>query len=304
MESEVTVRDKQTSIMERGSLNPAAVLAHVAQLRQMMKDLLVPEVDYGIIPGTDKPTLLKPGAEKLNFTFRLLPKLEVFDRDLPHGHREYKTITSLYHESGVFAGQGVGICSTMESKYRYRWSPIKCPSCGAEAVIKGKEEYGGGWLCFKKKGGCGQTWPDGTKEIESQPRGKVENPDIADVYNTVAKMSKKRSLIDATITACAASDLLTQDLDEDEEAEAARRAAAHGNGNGNQKKAATGARSPAAAQSAPPPNFGARIQAVHKALTPGSKLDKEFSEDLGKCKGVAEQEPLVRKWESDLQATM
>lgn len=30
-----------------------------------------------------------------------------------------------------------------------------CPKCGAAAIIKGKEEYGGGWVCFKKKGGCG-----------------------------------------------------------------------------------------------------------------------------------------------------
>lgn len=36
-----------------------------------------------------------------------------------------------------------------------------CPQCGkSRAVIKGKPEYGGGWLCFKKKGGCGATWQD------------------------------------------------------------------------------------------------------------------------------------------------
>lgn len=36
----------------------------------------------------------------------------------------------------------------------------KCPTCGANAIIKGKEEYGGGWLCFKKKGGCGDKFTD------------------------------------------------------------------------------------------------------------------------------------------------
>ena len=30
-----------------------------------------------------------------------------------------------------------------------------CPNCGKDAIIKGKEEYGGGWLCYKAKGGCG-----------------------------------------------------------------------------------------------------------------------------------------------------
>ncbi|NNG16955.1 MAG: hypothetical protein HKM89_10785 [Gemmatimonadales bacterium] len=40
-----------------------------------------------------------------------------------------------------------------------------CPECGGtEAVIKGKEQFGGGWLCWDKKGGCG--WK-GQKRPES-----------------------------------------------------------------------------------------------------------------------------------------
>ena len=34
-------------------------------------------------------------------------------------------------------------------------SSTVCPTCGKDAIIKGKEEYGGGWLCYKAKGGCG-----------------------------------------------------------------------------------------------------------------------------------------------------
>src|SRR5688500_10024624 len=44
-----------------------------------------------------------------------------------------------------------------------------CPSCGnTGAVIKGKAEYGGGWLCFLKKGGCGAKW--GGEEPEKPKR--------------------------------------------------------------------------------------------------------------------------------------
>jgi hypothetical protein len=50
-------------------------------------------------------------------------------------------------------------------------------------------------------------WNDGVK---------VENPDIADVYNTVLKMAKKRAHIDATLTCTGASDMFTQDLIDDE----------------------------------------------------------------------------------------
>ena len=43
---------------------------------------------------------------------------------------------------------------------------------------------------------------------------KQENPDIADVYNTVLKMAKKRAMVDAVLTITAASDIFTQDLEE------------------------------------------------------------------------------------------
>jgi hypothetical protein len=35
-----------------------------------------------------------------------------------------------------------------------------CPNCGKDAVIKGKPEYGGGWVCYSKKGGCGAKFTD------------------------------------------------------------------------------------------------------------------------------------------------
>ena len=217
MDNAIELREHETSVMERGTMSPTSVLAHVAKVQEIMATLLKNGEHYGTIPGTNKPTLLKPGAEKLTFTFRLLPKFRITKTDLPNGHREYELVCELWHESGVFEGEGVGSCSTMESKYRYRNAAKKCPQCGKETIIKGKEEYGGGWLCFAKKGGCGAKFPDNAPEIVSQPVGKVENTDIADVYNTVLKMAKKRALVDATITACAASDIFTQDIEDREE---------------------------------------------------------------------------------------
>ena len=36
-----------------------------------------------------------------------------------------------------------------------------CPKCGTnKSVIIGKPEYGGGYVCFGKKGGCGAKWQD------------------------------------------------------------------------------------------------------------------------------------------------
>jgi hypothetical protein len=102
----------------------------------------------------------------------------------------------------------------MESKYRYREGKRKCPACGSEAIIKGKAEYGGGWLCFAKKGGCGAKYKDGDPTIECQQAGRIESEDPADQYNTVLKMAKKRAHVDATLTATAASDIFTQDVED------------------------------------------------------------------------------------------
>lgn len=46
-------------------------------------------------------------------------------------------------------------------------------------------------------------------------RGGEPNPNIADTYNTVLKMAKKRALMDAVLTNTAASEFFTQDIEDD-----------------------------------------------------------------------------------------
>ncbi len=184
--------------------------------------LMVEKVDYGKIPGAgDKPTLLKPGAEKLASLFGLSPLFEKVESVMdwtgddhggePFFYMQYRcTLT----RGELVAGQGVGSCNSWEKKYRYRQSERTCPECGQAAIIKGKAEYGGGWLCFKKRGGCGYKFPDGDGRIESQSVGQVKNPDPADVVNTIDKMAQKRSLVAAVLIAVNASELFTQDVED------------------------------------------------------------------------------------------
>lgn len=194
----------------------STVAEQIDAIHELQRKVMVKDVDFGIIPGTNKPTLMKPGAEKLCMLFKLSTKIDMKRLDMPNNHREYECKVTLARrdEDGDFFGEGVGTCSTMEKKYRWRNTARKCPSCGKEAIIKGKAEYGGGWLCWKNKGGCNAKWADGAPEIEGQQAGQMENPDVADCYNTVMKMSKKRALVDAVLTATAASHLFTQDLEE------------------------------------------------------------------------------------------
>ena len=199
-----------------GEMSVQSVVDRKRKLVEVMQAVMVDGEHYGKIPGCgDKPALMKSGAEILALTFGLSPTFQIIQTDLPREHREYRVVCTLTHiASGKSLGEGVGCCSTMESKYRWRGGARLCPSCGRATIIAGKAEYGGGWLCFAKKGGCGSKWPKGAQEIESQSEQRQENSDPADQYNTVLKMAKKRAQVDATLTATGASDILTQDLED------------------------------------------------------------------------------------------
>ncbi len=195
-------------------INVSEVKARTNALANLMSSVLQKDIHYGVIPGTPKPTLYKPGAEKIAVLFQLAPSFhrEVFYND------EHLTIIStctLRHQgSGNVIAEGEGMCTTQETKYAYRQATRKCPECGKATIIKGKQEYGGGWLCFAKKGGCGYKWPDGAKEIESQSEEREENPNLGDTYNTVLKMANKRAFVAAILFATAASDIFTQDIED------------------------------------------------------------------------------------------
>lgn len=195
------------------------VREQVNKIQQLMESVMQRDQHYGTIPGCgNKPTLLKAGAEKICFTFRLAPTYDIERISHENGHREYEVTCTLTHiDGGNVIGQGVGSCSSMESKYRYRnestltdipvpkayWDnnrDIKVLRDAANAkpgdkVAAKKNEESGKW--FIAMGG-----------------GKVENPDIADQFNTVLKMAKKRAFVDATLTATAASDIFTQDIED------------------------------------------------------------------------------------------
>lgn len=199
--------------IEDYSLNLESVKRQVNLIQEIMKNVMINNEHYGKIPGCgDKPALLKAGAEKLAMTFRLAPSYTTRIVDLGNGHREYQIETSLTHiMTGQFLGQGVGSCSTLESKYRFRVG---------EVIPTGKPVPQNYWDSrdINLIGGKGFSAKkvEGKWEIVRQGE-KVENDNPADYFNTCYKMAKKRSLIDAILTATAASDIFTQDIDDSPE---------------------------------------------------------------------------------------
>lgn len=214
MNQQMQVRD------ELPPLSPADVRTQVNLIQTVMKQVMKDGQHYGTIPGCgDKKALFKSGAEKLAMTFRLRPVInnerDIVITDLGDGHREVNVYCHIMSLSGVELATGIGSCSTKESKYRYRGGEKK--SIG-KAVPK---EY---WN-LRKEGnmkealdmiggdGFGVMKVDGNWEI-CEHGAKMENPDIADTYNTVLKMAKKRAQIDGILSATAASDIFTQDIEE------------------------------------------------------------------------------------------
>jgi hypothetical protein len=190
-------------------------------ITEFVSRVLRRDVDYGMIPGTDKLTLLKPGAEKLttffglSTHFQLIERIEDWTGEDHHGEPFfYYLYRCRLFRGELLVAEADGSCNSRETKYRYREAQRICPECSQAAIIKGKEEYGGGWLCFRKKGGCGAKFAAGDSIIESQQVGRVPNAEIADQVNTIQKMGQKRSLIAATLLAVNASEFFTQDVED------------------------------------------------------------------------------------------
>src|SRR3990172_7881557 len=203
------------TIYEEKPLTIIELKDQVNLIQQVMKEVMKEGEHFGVIPGCgDKPALLKSGAEKLIFTFRLVPDPIEEILELPNDHREYRYKIKMYTKHGVYLGAGVGSCSTMEGKYRFRKADLACPECGQTSIIRGKSEFGGGWLCYVKKGGCGKKWTDADNPFRNIVTDRIEHDNPADYYNTCQKMGKKRALVDACLTVTAASDIFTQDIEE------------------------------------------------------------------------------------------
>lgn len=187
----------------------ASVRDQINAISLLMKDAMKENEHYGTIPGTNKPTLLKSGAEKLCTLFQIAPEYKIDIKYIGDVHREYIITCKLVSRvSGQFFGEGVGSCSTMEKKFRYRneyentgkpvpksyWDNRDPETIGGKGFFAKKNDNGA-WMIFKGS-------------------GQMENPDIADTYNTVLKMGKKRALVDAVLTATGASDIFTQDMED------------------------------------------------------------------------------------------
>jgi hypothetical protein len=145
-------------------------------LTRLFEAMLVKGIDYDRIPGTDRPTLLKPGAEMICKIFKLgQGKADVLGKneDWEAGIFSYTIGMPLIHlDSGAQVAYGIGAANSKEKRYRYR-----------NLTVDGKKM-------------------------------QIENPDPADLQNTLIKMANKRAFVDAILKATGASRMFTQDSED------------------------------------------------------------------------------------------
>ena len=265
------VKRPEISALAMSAAEATSKLAAIRSFQAVVKKTLIKGHDYGVIPGTPKPTLLKPGAEKIAKLLNLSDEYEIvaeerWSRDDPFFYYRTKAILKDI-ETGSLVSTGIGSCNSMEVKYAWRWVPERDLPKGVDKeslpTREGKREAFEFEFAIQKRETTGKYgkpaayWDafekaikDGTAIKETRkfktsgkegagyklPGGQAEfripNDGIFDQANTILKMSKKRALVDAALSVGRLSDLFTQDIEEMDGFEAMEEAPAEEKPNG------------------------------------------------------------------------
>lgn len=174
-------------------------LQSIKKLQTAIKANLAENYDYGTIPGTQKPTLLKAGAEKIVTLFQARPRFVLVEKienwdEKPLFYYHYRC-EIVHVGTGVVIGEGEGSCNSKEDKYGYRWVGERELPEGVnkeDVPMKWRKGYGG----------------------KSYPVYRTENTEVFSLVNTIQKMAMKRALVAAALVLGRLSDLFTQDLED------------------------------------------------------------------------------------------
>lgn len=107
------------AIIEDVNLNSmTSSIAKIKSFQNLVQTQFTQNLDFGVIPGTSKPTLLKPGAEKLIMLLGLTSSFEILDstRDFEKGFFQYQ-VKCILKKSDVVITEGLGSANTKETKY-------------------------------------------------------------------------------------------------------------------------------------------------------------------------------------------
>jgi hypothetical protein len=177
---------------------PAEAARRLQELQAFVQSAMVRGVDYGTIPGTDKPTLLQPGAQKLEEIYGFAHTFEAAEtvQDWEKGfflYRKRCVLTS--RRTGTYIGDGVGSCNSREGRYAYRWMfDNELPQGLDRKALRSETKVG--------------------RNGKPYTRYRMPNEDIYSLVNTIEKMAAKRALVHAVIGATRSAGIFTQDVED------------------------------------------------------------------------------------------
>ena len=120
VEPEVAICDNELVVIPEMAISLNEARERLALLQSFVNEMLLPNVDYGIIPNCKKPSLYKSGAEKLCDIFGFSKHFEVIgkqeDWEKKIFHYEIKA-TLINKRTGFIEAEGLGCCNNKESKY-------------------------------------------------------------------------------------------------------------------------------------------------------------------------------------------
>jgi hypothetical protein len=167
-------------------------------LQAFVKTVMRQGEDFGTIPGTPKPTLFQPGAQKLAELYGLGWRFEDVEtvQNWEQGFFFYRKKCIIFsRRDGNDIGHGLGSCNSREDRYAWRW-------------------------CFESDIPAGMDKATLTTKSKTSKNGRpfkmyrLPNPDIYSVVNTIEKMAAKRAFVGAIISATRSAGLFTQDLED------------------------------------------------------------------------------------------
>ncbi len=243
------------------------------RLSQFYKALMVRGTVYDTFPGTDKPPLLKAGAELLRIWAGFTYDFSIVDLSQRPNYISYRIICALYR-NGEKVGEGMGSGNSHEDKWRYRWQ--------FSSQLSGNIEKSG----------------LATKTINTK-RGRatlyqVENDNPENLDNTILKIVKKRAFVDAVLTITGASRIFTQDLEE--ERQATPEAHAENIIEGTAQEIHTGG-APETKQPTPTPVSPLNSYPVADQGAPPTKpLEGVYPATCPRCKVAVQRSPKTKLW--------
>ena len=186
---------------------PEEAKALADQLQQCMRAILKEGVDYGPIPGgdPDKKNLNKPGAEKLLQWFGFgsesnLAEIERDDPDHPSGIADKARRIGVTYRTEItktVPGGGKVIVATCEGYAGYDEDRYYTSAEDAVAKAEAKERF---WAAKDNR--------------QPNPAKWGNAAEYRAPWNTLIKMSQKRSYVGAAIDATGAAGLFTQDMED------------------------------------------------------------------------------------------